>query len=363
MQKEIYFLVLDITLKGGIERFVANMAKMLNAKGFKVTIYSIHKSNSRPLYEIPCEVEIFYLTSFNFRSVFYKITTIIGLIRLALLSSSFGKSFYLISTQPITTIFISWFIPNLMRNIIASEHSTYQSHGWLISKLRLLCYKKVRCIITQTKDGIEQFHQAGLRAVQIPNSCTDFSDPRQWNNFPRPSPRRFICLSVGRFEGVKQLDHYIEMAKIVHQKCPDILFELVGSGPLESQLLGCIKKSGLDNVFKIHPPTPSVNDFYCKSHVYVITSASEAFPMTMLEALSFGLPVLSYDKLVGPKEIIQDGFNGYLCSQNNPEALAAKVVAIYQSPSSLQTLSIGAVESSLDFHENKIAQKWLEVLN
>ena len=84
--------------------------------------------------------------------------------------------------------------------------------------------------------------------------------------------------------------------------------------------------------------------------------------MTMIEALSYGVPVISYDALVGPKEIIQHGHNGFLCKQNSPEDLAARVLAIYQKPGLYQDLTSHALQSVQAFHSYAILQQWLAIL-
>lgn len=360
--KEVKFFVLDITLKGGIERFVANMAALFSISGYGVKIYSFHHTFEKPLYVIHPSVEIVYLSTHPFKNSLYKIVTFLGCLKLAILSRSFRQPYVAIATHPITTIFLSWFCPSLLQHAIASEHSTYSAHRAWIRALRLRSYRRVKCVVTQTSDGAERFVAAGLPTAQIPNACTDFTDPRQWALGQRLPGHRFTCLSVGRFEGVKQLDHYIEMAYLVHQKIPHIQFKLVGAGPMEAPLRERIQQCGLEKVFCVHAPTLNVNKFYANAEAYLITSESEAFPMTMIEALSYGVPVVAYDQLVGPKEIIVDGYNGFLCEQNNPTALASKVLDMYRKPKLCQKLQCNALRSAQAFHHETIFKKWLEIL-
>ena len=132
-RKRLIFVVLDITLKGGIERFVSNISQMFSDDNVKITIISFHKSNPEPLYSIPSNVQIIYLTSFQFRTVLYKFTTFLACLRLIKFLRSQGGEYKLISTSPIILIYLY-----LMRQrkilalSIASEHSTYNSHKWLI---------------------------------------------------------------------------------------------------------------------------------------------------------------------------------------------------------------------------------------
>ena len=98
--KEIKFFVLDITLKGGIERFVANMAALFSGQGFRVTIYSFHRTYGRPLYALPREVEIVYLSTYTFRSGLYKAITLLYCLKVAWLRRSFIHPYVAIATHP-----------------------------------------------------------------------------------------------------------------------------------------------------------------------------------------------------------------------------------------------------------------------
>lgn len=362
-RKEVKFLVLDITLKGGIERFVANMAMLLLQHGYPVTIYSFHRTNSEPLYALPINVKIVYLTEIAFRTHFYKWSTLWSCIRFVSMQRRFCTPFVAISTNPITTIFLWLFGNKLLNQTIASEHSTYLAHSGWIRALRLWAYQHVKCVVTQTFDGLQHFRVAGLPVVQIPNSSTDFSDRCQWALGSAANKEGvFTCLSIARFESVKQLSHYVEAARIVHDECPSIRFELVGAGLLEQELREQVARCHLEHVFYFRAPTANVGEYYRKAHVYIISSQSEAFPMTMIEALSFGVPVLSYNKLVGPKEIIKNGYNGYLCEQDQPSALAEKIIGLYRDTSTLARLTKNAFSSSMVFHPERVAYQWLAIL-
>jgi glycosyltransferase involved in cell wall biosynthesis len=363
MTTNVKFFVLDITLRGGVERFVSNLSQLLQKDGCEVVIYSFHKTHLHPLYAISPNVTIVYLTQYKFRPFIYKLVTLWCCFKIRRLLSSYSKPFFGISTHPITTISLFFLFRKILPKTIASEHSTYLAHNKFIRSMRLLAYKDVRYVVTQTMDGVHRFAEAGITAKRISNPTTDFNDKRQWSTDVDIGTRdEFVCLSISRFEHVKQLDHYIETARIVHESAPDIRFFLVGSGPLESYLSGLVTKYSLSEVFSILPPTPHVNQYYRSADVYVVTSSSEAFPMTVLEALSFGVPVISYDKLVGPGEIITDHVNGYLVGQDRPEEIAKRIVDLYFDRELRLAMRRNAVKSSLQFSPEKVSIEWANLL-
>ena len=363
MNKQVCFFVIDITLKGGVERFVSNLARSLSGDGFNVAIYSFHKTYDKPLYVFPENVEIIYLSNISFRPFLYKFVTFWSCAKLRQSLKSYRNKFVAISTHPITTIFLYFLYRDVLGRTIASEHSTYLAHNKAIRLLRLVAYKHVRNVVTQTEDGVKRFALGGLAATRIANPTTIFNDTRQWPNEVAVGSRdTFTCLSIARFEQVKQLHHYIETARLVHEIEPQIQFVLVGSGPLESYLKELISTHSLSEVFSIFPPTPQVNCYYASSDAYIITSSSEAFPMTVLEALSFAVPVISYDRLVGPAEIIIDNSNGYLCDQDCPDAIARRILGLYYDRDLLTIMRRNALESSLQFRPENISKEWAKLL-
>lgn len=362
-ENKIVILVLDITLKGGIERFISNLSRMLESQGYNVEIISFHKTYEEPLYDFSKNTKIRYVTNLSFRKFFYKFTSIFSLLKTLKYIKTKKTNDILISTHPITTILISLFDKNILSRVVASEHSTYMSHGKIIRYLRKNAYRGVKSITTQTRDGVNCFKRDGLTAIQIENSVSETFDGKQWKRTSKNSEKVFTCLSLARFESVKQLDHLITAAKIVQSSGRKIKVNIVGDGPLRKQLELQIEKLSLTGIVELHLPTKTIGDFYSNADVYLISSSSEAFPMTMLEALSYGVPIISYDKLAGPSEVVKNGDNGLLCTQNCIENFSEQLIKLIDDPELNSLLGDNALRSASIFSSKNIAQKWSSLLS
>lgn len=358
----IEIFVLDISLHGGVERFACNLANGLSELGNHVKIISCHKSGSSVLYKTSKNVTIQYLTKFRFRPFFYKLTTLIACASYMLVHRK-AKNI-VIGTSPIINIYLSFLSRKICNFLIASEHSTYDAHGALVKFLRIASYRKLRAVVTQTLDGVTRFRSNNIPAIQIQNGVTDFGDHYQWTIQEQKAANNPILLTIARFEPVKQLEHYIKVAQLVSRKEPNAIFYLIGSGPEEFVIRKKIETLNLTCTIRVLKPTHGVNAFYSKADFYLITSSSEAFPMTMLEALSYGVPVISYDNLVGPKEIIENGKNGYLVMQNEPKCMADRILKLLadkkRDHSKLKRQSIASVQR---FSAVTISARWAQILD
>ncbi|MBI6339840.1 glycosyltransferase [Proteus sp. PR00224] len=357
IKKNINLFVLDITLKGGIERFSINLANALSKNGYKVTIYSLHKTNSQPLYPISEFVCLEYVSEYKFTDKKYKFTTLYSCYKLRKNNINLNKNCTNISTHPITTIMLN-FLGFNMRNLIASEHSSYNSHGKLICFLRKWTYSKVKRIITQTRSGYDSFKNINLDSTIIYNSTTNFNDNEQWKINLND---KFICLTVARLEPVKQIEVFLKIAKKIQDLKINIIFWIVGDGSEQDKLKKLSEKLGLNDTVIFHPATNEVYEFYKKASLYIITSKSESFSMTMTEAMSYSVPVISNKSLVGPSEVITHNFDGFLCSDNNIDQFCNYIQSVYDSEQLIH-MRKNALNTSKKFHEDEIIKQWIEVL-
>lgn len=138
----------------------------------------------------------------------------------------------------------------------------------------------------------------------------------------------FVIGSSGRLFPVKDYPLMIDIAHaIVSGKHGNIRFELAGDGPekqyLESRARHCGAKAHFD--FKGH--VDDMDSFYRGLDLYLNTSLHEGIPMTILEAMGHGLPIIA-PAVGGIVEIIEDGKEGFLIGSRNPRDYAEKCLLL-----------------------------------
>ena len=97
--------------------------------------------------------------------------------------------------------------------------------------------------------------------------------------------------------------------------------------------------------------------------IYAMTSLSEGFPFVLIEALSCGLPVVSYDVRVGPRAIIKDNENGYLVKDGECLDFAKRLCTLIEDKDKLSAFSAKALVRANDFSEETILNKWMSIIN
>lgn len=84
--------------------------------------------------------------------------------------------------------------------------------------------------------------------------------------------------------------------------------------------------------------------------------------MVLLEAKSFGLPLVSFDIMTGPRDIIEDGVNGYLIQPYDMDKMAEKIIALIDSLALRQLFSVHSQDDMERFSWQNIRAAWDSVL-
>ena len=93
-----------------------------------------------------------------------------------------------------------------------------------------------------------------------------------------------------------------------------------------------------------------------------MTSRYEGLPMTLLEAKSYQLPIVSFDCQTGPRDIIQDGINGYLIEGYNIDLMIEKISKLIENKELRYNLSLESQKDKNKFEINTVLDEWINLL-
>ena len=242
----------------------------------------------------------------------------------------------------------------------------------LTTQLVMLLYKfalnKSLKVFFQNNDDLSLFIQKGLVNPNItgllPGSGVDIN---RFTPIPLPSPRSsFVFLLVARMLKDKGILEFVTAARALKAKYPHIECQLLGfldvKNPtaVSSEEMSAWVNEGVVNYLGT---SDSVVDYLRLADCVVLPSYREGTPRSLLEAASVGKPIITTDA-VGCREVVDEGYNGFLCEPRNAEDLTAKMERMLLLPEADRLkMGVNSREKAVrQFDEKIVIDKYVEVI-
>jgi len=147
------------------------------------------------------------------------------------------------------------------------------------------------------------------------------------------SSDEFVVGCVGRLQPVKGTDTFIEAAARLRSISPGCRFVVVGDGDGDytRQLVALRDRLGLSNALIFTGFRADVSEVMQAFDIYALTSRSEGFSLSTIEAMASGLPVVA-TRCGGPEQIVEDGVTGFLVENGSPDAVAQAINRLRNDP-------------------------------
>jgi poly(glycerol-phosphate) alpha-glucosyltransferase len=182
---------------------------------------------------------------------------------------------------------------------------------------------------------------------------------------PPPGPPQRdpnLVTIVARLEAQKHLTEAIAAFERVVEVLPDARLDIYGDGG-QRELLECeIERRGLQGSVALRGYDPRAQETLWRSSVFLMTSSFEGYPLSTLESMAHGCPVVSYDIKYGPREQISDGVDGFLVPAGDLEQLAARVIELLRSPELVARMSEAALRKAAQHGPDEFLADWADVL-
>ncbi len=148
---------------------------------------------------------------------------------------------------------------------------------------------------------------------------------------------RKVVLSAGRLSHQKGFKYLIEAAKICKDKNLPYQFFIAGSGKLEADLKSLTSELGVEEQVTFLGFIEDLSPFYQTADMFVLPSLYEGMPNVVMEAMAHGTPCIS-TRVNGADELLKNGAMGYLIDPENPQQIADKLEAYFNSAKSTEHL-------------------------
>lgn len=355
--KKIVIYFNSMSPAGGIERVIANLANNW-IENFEVTILT--KDNKLSFYKLDNSIKTDDLNVNSKMDMSNRIKRIFSVFFNMFLVAYKLKSYfkhnevdYIYIATPMNAFEIYLASHKLLRKSVVAEHASYFGYNRVYNIIKKFIYPKARIIATPTTMDHKIYIKKGYNSVYIPHLST----------FPavRNNSSQRIALSVGRLTADKrQLDllKIWKNFKVVDENNWKLI--IVGQGELENELIKFIKLNQLNDSVKLISPTSDVEEIYKQASLFLFSSKYEGFGMVLLEAMSFGLPCISYDIPSGPKDIVKNGQNGFLIANNDCTEFVKKISLLTSDKKLLNAMKEEAYQTANSWDNPFILNLWYD---
>lgn len=247
-----------------------------------------------------------------------------------------------------------------LKRAISNRNNPYRDYGLVDRKLAQWFYPKVDVLVAQTKIAKEVYEKRYKlkKCVIIGNPIdqldVDFDTLNRENNV--------VC--VARLMKSKNHDRLIRIFSQTHNEGWKLVIVggAFGKEDLSIKLKALAKELGVEEKVIFAGASKDVNSYLLKSKIFAFTSDHEGFPNSLGEAMAASLPVVSYDCVAGPSDMIDDGVNGYLVPVFDDDLFVERLNYLMSHEEKRQQMGKLALEKIKQFDANAICEKFFDVI-
>lgn len=354
--KKVCFLIPSLA-PGGMERVMSEL--ILNfSKRENVELYVLLFGKKREIfYDLPNNIVI-HKPNFEFNNKYRKWYTLktMRFIRteVKMISPdtilSFGESWN--NLVLLSLLFTKYPI------FVSDRCQPDKSLGKIQNMLRRWLYLKAKGIIVQTQKAKEIYKtQFKYNNIIVIGNPIRKIEQRQIN-------RENIVVSVGRLIRSKNFDQLIDIFTKID--CKDWKLIIIGGDALKQHnsivLQQEIDRLKMNDRIILAGTQKDVESYLLTSKIFAFTSSSEGFPNVIGEAMAAGLPVVSYDCVAGPSDLISDNINGYLIPLFDKDAFRDKLEYLMNNPRIAAEMGIKAQQDIKRFSTSCIGDEFCNAI-
>ncbi len=159
----------------------------------------------------------------------------------------------------------------------------------------------------------------------------------------------------------KRFDVQINLWKEVVKKYPEWKLNIYGGGAGKKKLQSLIDHLNLNENVILHGSSNTMSKHYLDSSIFLFTSTAEGLPMVLIEALTYGIPCVSFDCPTGPSDIITNEVDGYVVEDGNIESLKEKLFILIEDAELRKNMGINAKKSAERYTTENIGKQWISL--
>lgn len=239
--------------------------------------------------------------------------------------------------------------------VIGQEHLNFSAHRPGLRRDVVRHYPKLDALTVLTESDRDDYAGIVPLVERIPNAAPDPVGPGA-------SLDDKVVLAAGRLNSQKGFDRLIPAFAAVARAHPDWQLRIYGSGPERAELRRLIVEHGLwDHVF-LMGRARDLGKQLERASVFALSSRFEGFGMVLVEAMSHGVPVVSFDCPRGPGEIVSPGVDGLLVPEGDVVALGQALLELVADDERRRRYGAAAAQNARRFGVEAVAKRWEDLL-
>jgi glycosyltransferase involved in cell wall biosynthesis len=268
-----------------------------------------------------------------------------------------GLQGWLVTTRPgLNLVAAELGVPGLVT--IGQEQMHLGNHPRALRNAMVPLYPRLDALAVLTERDVRNYREHvgdGVRLVQIPNTVRAMDGPKA-------DLAEKTVLAAGRFAYQKGFDLLLPAWAQIAADHPDWRLRLCGSGNLKKPLRAQIKELGLTDSVSFEGPA-DMAEAMAEASIFALSSRFEGFPLILLEAMSKGMAVVSFDCPTGPGEIIDDHRNGLLVPELDVDGFAAALRELIDDEDLRRSCGAAAVATADAYTMEAIGPRWHALLD
>lgn len=356
---------------GGMEKIITEKANYLSENGHKVYIVTTEQKGRKSFFwinnNIIChDLDINYenenntflikkLSSFIRKQRLHKqrLSRFLKEIKADIVISTFGNEVNFLykindgSKKILEIHFSKFFRKQLQRRNLWHIVDKYRSY---IDNIKAKKYDKFVVLTNEDKGYWKGINNITVipNFISLPEETSSLENKR--------------AIAVGRLSYQKGYDRMIKAWSIVNKYHPEWKLDIFGNGEETNYINRIITEFDLNNSITLHPATTAIGNEYKKSSLFLLSSRYEGFGIVIIEAMSYGLAVITYDCKCGPKDIIS-GENGILVEEGDITSFADNIIKLIENHDKMKNMAKKARESACNYTKDVIMSKWINLFN
>lgn len=374
----IAYIIDGMYNSAGRERVVANKANYLSRMGHEITVLTTDQKGRPSYYPLPEDVKMIDL-GINYDEYYGKgiINKLVSHRQKSHLFRERLSAFLEAHPQDVVVALMDRYVPTIIslagKSVTVYEHHfnkfamydlresrtkhllqqiVYRVKDWLYTRFY---YRKLDIFAVLTEEDKAYWGSHFRNIVCMPNSIT-------YRENEASLLESKIAISVGRLTYQKGYDRLIKIWRNIEPLQPEWQLHIYGNGEDKEKLVSMIEDFGLKNV-RIFAPTPSIENKLLEASFYVMTSRFEGLPMVLLEAMAVGLPLVSFDCKCGPRDIIDDGKNGFLIPDGDFHQMEQRICSLMNDEIIRKKQGLESKMAASKYSHEVIMNEWTQLFN